>query len=158
SANATRRPGAGFTLAAEVFGADDARTAADAGANEIVFDPFLRHPTPPRARVAALAEEMRQREVGFRLRTPTIVRPEDRAALDKWLTLGLPLMTGHVGLAAELSRRGSDVVCDYAANCFNPHTAAELFRIGARRVTASVELTADEISALVAPWGGDGFD
>ena len=43
-------------------------------------------------------------------------------------------------------------------NCFNPHTAVELFRLGARRITASVELTADEIASLVAPWDGDAFD
>ncbi len=34
----------------------------------------------------------------------------------------------------------------------------ELFRLGARRITASVELTADEIGTLVAPWGGEAFD
>ena len=43
-------------------------------------------------------------------------------------------------------------------NCFNPHTAAEFFRLGARRITLSVELTADEMAAVSAPWGGAGFD
>ncbi len=152
------RAAAGFTLSAEVFDPDDARAAADAGANEIVFDPFLRHPAPPRSRVLALAAELREKGAQLRLRTPTIVRPEDRPQLEKWLALDLPLLTGHVGLIAELARAGRDVVADYAVNCFNPHTAVELNRLGARRITASVELTADEIAALVAPWGGDGFD
>lgn len=153
-----RREPAGFSLMAEVFSVDDARAAAGAGATEVVFDPFLRHPAPPRSRIASLAAELHARGAQLRLRTPTIVRPEDRPELDKWLTLDLPLLSGHVGLVAELSRAGRDVVADYAVNCFNPHTAAELFRIGARRITASVELTADEIAALVAPWDGDAFD
>ena len=147
-----------FTLSAEVFSLDDARAAAEAGANEIVFDPFLRHPAPPRSRVTTLAAELKQKGVQLRLRTPTIVRPEDRPQLEKWLALDLPLLSGHVGLLAELSRAGHDIVADYAVNCFNPHTAAELFRLGAKRITASVELTADEIASLVAPWDGDAFD
>jgi putative protease len=155
---APSRPDAGFTLAAEVFSVEDARAAAEAGANEVVFDPFLRHPAPPRSRVAMLAAELMEKGTTLRLRTPTIVRPEDRPQLDKWLALDLPLLSGHVGLVAELSRAGRDIVTDYAANCFNPHTAAELLRLGARRITASVELTADEIAALVAPWDGNGFD
>lgn len=153
-----RREAAGFSLIAEVFTVDDARAAAGAGASEVVFDPFLRHPAPPRARVTALAAELHGQGAQLRLRTPTIVRPEDRPQLDKWLALDLPLLSGHVGLVAELSRGGRDVIADYAVNCFNAHTAAELFRIGARRITASVELTADEISSLVAPWHGDAFD
>ena len=74
------RADAGYTLSAEVFTADDARAAASAGANEIVFDPFLRHPAPPRPRVVALAEELKEAGARLRLRTPTIVRPADRPA------------------------------------------------------------------------------
>ncbi|MFI5232130.1 MAG: DUF3656 domain-containing protein [Gemmatimonadales bacterium] len=155
---ATVRPAAGFTLSAEVFSVDDARAAAEAGANEIVFDPFLRHPAPPRSRITSLGAELGEKGTMLRLRTPTIVRPEDRPQLEKWLALDMPVLSGHVGLVAELSRAGRDVVADYAVNCFNAHTAAELFRLGARRVTASVELTVDEIGSLVAPWGGDAFD
>jgi putative protease len=43
-------------------------------------------------------------------------------------------------------------------NCFNQVTAAELFHLGARRITLSVELTVDELSAVVSPWRGEGFD
>ncbi len=149
---------ASFRLAAVTWRLEDARAAADAGATEIVFDPFLRHPAPPRSRVRALAEELRARGVGLRLRTPTIVRPEDRPALDQWFELGLPLLSGHLGLVSELGRSGRDVTADYAVNCFNGHTAAELFRLGALRITASLELTTDEIVALVEPWRGVGFD
>ena len=56
------------------------------------------------------------------------------------------------------SGQGRDVVADYAVNVFNAHTAAELFRLGARRIVASVELTTDELSQLVAPWDGERFD
>ena len=94
----------------------------------------------------------------MRLRTPTIVRPEDRGAFEKWLDLGLPILSGHLGLVAELAEEGRDVVADYAVNVFNAHTASELYRLGARRIVASVELTTDELSQLVAPWDGDGFD
>ncbi len=154
SANTT----AAFALRAEVFTLEDARAAADGGATELVLDPFLRHPTPPVTRVKALAEELSARGIGFRLRTPTIVRPEERRALDKWLALDTPLLSGHLGLVAEFGSAGRDVIADYGVNAFNPRTAEELFALGARRITASVELTAEEIEGLTAPWAGAGFD
>ena len=151
----TRAP---FALRASVYALDDALVAADAGATEVIFDPFLRHPTPPLARVRAAQAALAERGVGLRLRTPTIVRPTERRALEKWFALELPLLTGHLGLMSEFGRAGRDVVGDYALNCFNQHTAAELFRLGARRLALSVELTTDEMAQLVAPWDGEGFD
>jgi putative protease len=148
----------GIRLVAEVFQVDDARSAAAAGATEVVLDPFLRHPLPPASRVRALRDELESTGVTLRLRTPTIVRPEDRPSLDKWLALETPIETGHVGLACELAAGGRDVVADYAVNVFNPHTAAALFARGIQRLTASVELTAQELGELVRPWGGSGFD
>jgi putative protease len=145
-------------LVASVYRVDDARQAARAGATEVVFDPFLRHPAPSVSRLRALGDELRLQGVTLRLRTPTIVRQEERRDLDKWLALDLPLLSGHLGLVAELAAEGRDVVADYAVNCFNSHTAAEYFRLGASRVVASIELTATEMDALVAPWRGDGFD
>jgi putative protease len=147
-----------FTLSAEVHRVEDARAAAEGGATEITFDPFLRHPAPPAARVRALGEELAARGIALRLRTPTIVRPEERRSLDKWLALDLPILTGHLGLVAELGRGGRDVVADYAVNCFNQHTAAELFRLGARRIVLSIELTTSELATVAAPWRGSGFD
>jgi putative protease len=148
----------GFGLGAEVYRVEDARAAADGGATEITFDPFLRHPAPPAARLRALRDEMAERGVALRLRTPTIVRPEERRTLDKWLALELPILTGHLGLVAELARVGRDVTADYAVNCFNQHTAAEIFRFGARRIVLSVELTTSEMAAVAEPWQGKGFD
>jgi len=145
-------------LTAQVYRIEDADAAANAGATEICFDPFLRHPAPPLARIRALRERLTERGVALRLRTPTIVRPEERRTLNKWLDLGLPVLSGHLGLVAELSRDGRDVIADYATNVFNAHTAAQLFRIGASRIVASVELTTHEIAALAGPWHGDGFD
>ena len=145
-------------LVAEVYRLEDARAAAAAGADEIVFDPFLRHPAPPVNRIRALGEELSVQGVTLRLRTPTIVRPDDRPALDKWLALDLPVLSGQVGLACELAEAGRDVVADYAVNCFNQHTAAELFARRIRTITASVELTIDELRGLVAPWSGAGFE
>ena len=156
SLDASDRPG--FVLTAEVYRLEDARAAASAGAGEIALDPFLRHPAPPVSRVRALADELKIDGVTMRLRTPTIVRPEERRLLDRWLDLELPLLSGHVGLVAELAQTGRDVVADYAVNCFNQHTAAELFRRGARRVTLSVELTAVEMARAVIPWNGRGFE
>ncbi|HET7551949.1 MAG TPA: DUF3656 domain-containing protein [Gemmatimonadaceae bacterium] len=153
-----RANGAPFHLAADVHRVDHAMAAADAGATEISFDPFLRHPVPPLARVRALHEELSARGIALRIRTPSIVRPEERRTVDRWLDLGLPILTGHLGLVAELGGAGRDVVADYAVNCFNQHTAAEYFRLGAARIVLSVELTVDEASAVAAPWGGAGFD
>jgi putative protease len=147
-----------FSLSAQVYRVEDAEAAADAGATEIVFDPFLRHPAPPLARVRALDESLRARGVSLRLRTPTIVRPEERKTIQKWLDLGLPLLSGHLGLVHEFGGAGRDVTADYAVNVFNAQAAAEIFRLGARRIVASVELTADELHQLVAPWDGNGFD
>jgi putative protease len=144
-------------LVAEVYSIGDARLAAANGADEIVIDPFLRHPMPPVSRVKALAEELKDRGVALRLRTPTIVRPEDRPRLNKWLALDLPILSGHAGLVWELAAVGRDVAADYAVNCFNAHTAAEFFGRGVRDITASVELTVDELRQLVAPWSGRGF-
>jgi putative protease len=141
-------------LSAEVGSVADARLAADSGATEVVLDVFLRHPMPPVAHVRALASELAQAGVPLRLRLPTIVRPPERKLLDKWLALETPLVCGHLGLAAELAREGRRVVADYAANCFNQHTFAELLGLGMERVTLSVELTAEEIASAVAPTGG----
>ena len=106
----------------------------------------------------ALQERLTARGVSLRLRTPTIVRPEERKSIQKWLDLGLPILSGHLGLVAQLSREGRDVTADYAVNVFNAHTAAEVFRLGARRIVQSVELTTDELADVARPWGGDGFD
>lgn len=145
-------------LVAEAFRIEDAEAALDAGADEVVLDPFLRHPFPPVSRVAALAARVRGEGRSFRLRLPSIVRPEERRKLDKWLALGTPLLTGHLGLVMELAAAGRDVAADYATNVFNAHTAAELFALGASHLTPSIELTADELEQLVAPWDGRGFE
>ncbi|MEP6831898.1 MAG: U32 family peptidase [Gemmatimonas sp.] len=139
-------------LRAIVFTVADALDAASNGATEVVLDPFLRHPPLPLARVRALRDNLMTLGVGLRLRTPTIVRPEERKTLDKWLALELPLLSGHLGLVREQSALGRDVIADYATNVFNPHTAAFLFELGARRIVPSVELTLNEIGQVVAPW------
>jgi U32 family peptidase len=151
-------PPAGFVLAAEVYNTADALAAATAGATEITLDPFLRHPIPPVSRVRTLADTLAAQRVTLRLRLPTIVRPEERRGIQRWIDLDVPVLTGHVGLAAELAAHGRDVTADYAVNCFNQHTAAALFERGIRRVVASIELTTDEITSLVATWDGAGFD
>jgi putative protease len=145
-------------LIAQVFTVEDGRAALAHGATEVVFDPFLRHPVPPVSRVMALADEVRAAGAAFRLRTPTIVRPEERRGLAKWLALDLPLLSGHWGILVEQGAAGRDVVADYAVNCFNQHTAAELFAQGVRRIVASVELTVDELGTMSRPWEGAGFD
>ena len=149
-------PGA-LSLTASVYTVDDARAAAGAGATQVLFDPFLRHPVPPVARVVRLRDELAERGVSLRLRMPTIVRPEERPSLDRWLAAALPLQTGHLGLLAEWGADGRDVVADYAVNCFNVPTAAEYFRLGASGIVLSVELTADEMRDVSAPWSGAAF-
>lgn len=148
----------GPLLVAEVWRVQDAQAALDAGADEIVLDPFLRHPFPSVTAVAALVERVHQAGKRFRLRLPTIVRPEERKKLDKWLALGTPLLSGHLGLLAEFAAIGRDVRADYAVNCFNVSTAHELFALGASGITPSIELTTEEIGQVVAPWGGAGFE
>lgn len=147
-----------FALRAIVYDADSARAAAAGGATDIVLDPFLRHPMPPLARVHALRADLESQGISLRLRTPSIVRPDERKRLEKWLALGLPLLSGHLGLVAEQGSSGTHVVADYAVNVFNAHAAALLFEVGASRITASIELTLDEIGELVSPWSGRGFD
>jgi putative protease len=147
-----------YRLTAEVWRIEDALAAVDAGAGEIALDLFIRHPTPPVSRVRALAADLAARGVTLRLRTPTIVRPEERKVLDKWLALDLPLVSGHLGLVAEQARAGRDVVADYAVNCFNQATAREIFQLGASRIVLSIELTGEELAQVSAPWEGRGFE
>ena len=135
-----------------MFNIDDALAAANNGATEVVLDPFLRHPPVPLARVRALHDDLSAKGVAFRLRTPSIVRPDERKTLDKWLALELPLLSGHIGLVREQAALGRDVIADYATNVFNPHTAAFLFHAGAHRIVPSVELTLNEIGHLVSAW------
>jgi putative protease len=160
SVNTDRRDVPAPRLVAEVWRLEDALIAAEAGADEISLDLFLRHPMPPVARVKHLAAELSERGVTLRLRTPTIVRPADRKYVEKWLALGTPLVSGHLGMVAELAapRGGRDVVADYAVNVFNQHSAAEVFRLGARRIVLSVELTGAEMAQVAAPWQGQGFE
>ncbi len=146
------------SLLAEVWRIEDADAALAAGADEIVFDPFLRHPFPAVSQVTALIQRVTDAGRAFRLRLPTIVRPAERKKLDKWLELSTPLVTGHLGLVAELAAAGRDVRADYAVNCFNVQSAAEFFALGASGITPSVELTVEEIASVVAPWSGEGFD
>jgi putative protease len=61
-------------------------------------------------------------------------------------------------MVAELAGEGRDVVADYAVNVFNQHSAAEVFRLGARRIVLSVELTGDEMAQVAAPWEARGFE
>jgi putative protease len=114
-------------------------------------------PAPPAARVRALAEELSARGVSLRLRTPSIVRPEDRRSLDKWLALDVPMLTDisdswpssrarprrHRRLRRELLqpayRRG-----DLSPGC-SPYRAVD---------RADNERT----PAVSAPWNGRGFD
>jgi len=145
-------------LVVEVWNVDDARRAADAGASEISLDLFLRHPPSPVSRVRALMAELESRGIALRLRTPTIVRPEERKVLDKWLALETPMVSGHLGLVAELAQAGRDVVADYGVNCFNAHTAAEIFRLGATRIVPSIELTGDEVREVAGPFDRGAFE
>src|SRR5207249_12048247 len=50
------------------------------------------------------------------------------------------------------------VTADYALNVFTAATAAEVFRLGARRIVLSIELTTREMAAVAEPWRGAGFD
>ena len=61
-----------LSLSAQVYRIEDGEAAASAGATEVCFDPFLRHPTPPVARVRALQARLADQGVTLRLRTPTI--------------------------------------------------------------------------------------
>ncbi|MEO5588482.1 MAG: DUF3656 domain-containing protein [Gemmatimonadaceae bacterium] len=147
----------GFSLSAETFTVDDALAASRAGATEVTFDPFLRHPAPPRMRIRNLAKQVGDLGATLRLRLPSIVRPEERKSLDNWLALDTPLISGHLGLVAELAGQGRDVIADYSVNCFNQHAASEIFGMGARSIVLSVELTAEEMISVSKPWAGGGF-
>ena len=153
----SRDAGTAFSLSASVYRLDDAHAAANAGATDVILDPFLRHPAPPAARLRTLVSDLAARGVAVWLRTPTIVRPPERRWLAKWLALDLPVLTGHLGLGCELAAAGRRVACDYAVNCFNQHAAAALFERGIEGIVLSVELTAAEMAAVVAPWAGRGF-
>src|SRR5207237_10315012 len=126
--------------------------------DEVCLDACLRHPTPSVTAVTRLASELAERKVKFRLRTPTIVRPEDRRDIEKWLKLDVSFLSGHLGLIAELARAGRNVTADYAVNVFNAHSAVGVFRHGAKHLVLSVELTARQMAEVVQLWTGAPFD
>lgn len=144
-------------LRASVYSIEMAREAARGGAHEVILDPFLRHPLPSRSKVLALKDELASQGIGFRLRTPSIIRPDERRTIAPWLDMGLPLLSGHLGLVGELAL-GRNVIADYATNVFNQHTAQILFELGASAITASIELTLHELVELIEPWHGANFD
>ena len=120
------------------------------------FDPFLRHPAPPVARVRALRERLAR----ARRRAPP-AHADDRAsrgarrAFRSGSTSGCRSSSGHLGLVAELARAGRDVVADYAVNVLQRSTPRrELFALGARRIVASVELTTGRDGAARRAVGG----
>ena len=73
---------------------------------------------PPLARIRALQERLTERGVSLRLRTPTIVRPEERRSIQKWLDLGLPILSGHLGLVAEFGEGGQGCRGRLRGECF----------------------------------------
>ena len=76
------------SLSAQVFSLDDAERR---GRRRRDGDLFRSVPPPPRAVArpcARAAGGLAARGVTLRLRTPTIVRPEERASIQKWLDLG----------------------------------------------------------------------
>jgi putative protease len=139
-----------------VFSLDQARAQAP-HADEISLDVFLRHPTPPTTRVKALIEELSaaERRCASAPRPSCVRRSEDPRQVARPRHAG---RVGHLGLVAELARAGRDVVADYAVNCFNQHSAAEIFRLGARRIVPSIELTVEEMAQVPPPWDGAGFE
>ena len=154
-----RRRRARSSCRAQVYRIEDADAASEAGATEICFDPFLRHPAPPR-RAHSRAAGAARRSAASRCacaRRRSFARKSD-GAFRNGSTSDSRCSADTSGSLPSWRSEGRDVVADYAVNVFNAHTAAELFRFGARRIVASVELTTDELSQLVAPWDGDGFD
>ena len=109
--------------------------------------------------VRALADYYRSVELGLSIcfRKRALAGPQPMTECNLRTVVG-PVGAVVFGSDQGLVGRFNDVVADYAVNAFNAHTAALLFELGAARVTASIELTVDEIGALVAPWQGDGFD
>ena len=108
-----------------------AQSAMRAGATEIVLDPFLRHPTPPLTRVSVLADDAARRCDAPPANADDRAARRTRARSTSGSRSSLPILSGHVGLAAELAESGRDVTADYAVNCFNQHTAAAV--LSARR-------------------------
>ena len=108
---------------------------------------------------ARCGERLAGAGVALRLRTPTIVRPEERRAIEKWLDLGAadaqrtPRSRAGVG-----RRRDATSSPTTRSNVFNAHTAVEVFRLGARRIVASVELTTRSSRSSSRRGTGEGFD
>jgi putative protease len=143
-----------FSLTAHVYRVEDAELAADAGATEICFDPFLRHPAPPVSRIRALRDSLAARGVALRLRTPTIVRPEDRPSVQ--VARPRPADAHQArGLAASARRprrgrglRGECLQRAHRGRAVPPGAAHR--RVGRAH--------GGRIGAARRPWDGDRFD
>jgi len=106
----------------------------------------------------ALRDELAGAVVVLRLRTPTVIRPDDRRGIEPWLATNLPLLTGHLGLLAEQAGAGRDVVADYATNASTRTRRASCSGLAPSGSLRRWSSPLAELEALARPWGGAGFD
>ena len=153
-ARATTAP---FVLAADVCRIDDARRR-----RRRRRDGDRARPVPPPSdcrrvtRVRALASELAARGV-----TLPPAHADDRAprgapaCSTSGSTLGLPMLTGHLGLVAELARAGRDVVADYARQLLQPaHRGASCSRSARAASCCRSSSRPTRSRDVVAPWDG----
>ncbi len=149
--------GGQLELIAHVADIPAARAAADAGADAVYLtgDRLVRHPACSPAEVQELVEQLAGRHTRLGVLSPRICDERDMAEWRWWLGQLSPVLNsltvgaGNLGalqVAAEAG--GADILADFGCNATNSVAVDELSTMGATRVTASVELTFDELRAM----------
>lgn len=100
-----------------------------------------------------LSKEARRRNVTLGVAVPNIVKDSEMgyylSLLEKNREFFSTVLVDNLGMAAELMRRGFEVIADYHLNVFNSQTLRLLEKYPMRRATLSVELSLPEIKKLI---------
>lgn len=134
-----------------------AEAATAAGANTVYFcgEGFCTHgPVPTTEAIGSFARKVTQDGIRIGVMMPHICDERDMAEWGLRLRqlAALPPITVGVttlgALQAARDHRCRDILADYPLNTANSIAADELSTLGAQRVTASVELTFEQLSAF----------
>jgi putative protease len=135
-------------LCVAVSSVEDAKAAVAAGADVIYFAGL---PMPSVDEIAIVKEQCQSYGTSLYLSTPRIIKNGEMKDLF-WLLEEARecggLLVANMGMIGLASDKKIPFVIDSPLNVFNHHSCSFLKNLGARRVTASVELTLDELGQV----------
>jgi len=139
---------------------EGAQAALDSGADVVYAGLEVEGHSRPlwtMSSLLALVRRCRSEGRSFVLDTPSITTDHELAEYrellspSRWGDTGRPdgVLAGNLGMLRLARRMGMRVYADFTVNVGNGRAAAMLQRIGAERITASVELSANRVEQLL---------